>query len=145
MPLSIFQKSNTMQTHQRRKSIVKPKNHFAFNDYKGNRIECFTNLGSKHYSSNVMALRTGKFRVSRNDNEKGVRYFINDLREPDTETNAIIVFSEEHIELIERHEIKPAYTRDDLNVYYIGEYNHPNMKKKLIVTNVDVYEETLSA
>lgn len=133
-----------MQPYQHRKPIVKPRNHFAYNDCKGNRIECFTNLNSKFYTKDCIPLRTGKFRVSRNDNDKGSRYFINDLRDVETKPNAVVVFSERHLELIERHEIKAAFTRDDLNVYYIGEYNHPNMKKKLIVTDVDIYEEEVS-
>lgn len=123
------------------RNTIKPKNHFAFSDCRGNRIECFTNLNTKDHRKKYITLRTGKFRISRNDNDRGARYFINDLRELNDEPNAVAVFDEHHLELVERHDIKPAYVRDDLSIYFIGEYHHPNIKKKLIITDIGIHEE----
>lgn len=116
------------------------KHHYGYNDCTGNRIEWFSNLGPKLYKKGHLVLKTGKFRVTRKDNNKGHRYFINDLRDTSIEPNCVILFNEEDIQLVDKHEIKPAYTRDNLRVFYFGEYSHPNMKKKLIITADDIRE-----
>lgn len=121
------------------------KHHYGYNDCTGNRIEWFSNLGPKSYKKGHLALKTGKFRVTRKDNAKGHRYFINDLRDLSVVPNCVVLFNQADIDLVVKHEIKPAYTRDNLNVYYFGEYNHPNMKKKLIITADDIREENVLA
>lgn len=129
----------------RRRSIkTKMKNHFAFKDYRDNRIECFTDLETNTYGRDLITLRTGKFTVSRNDNPRGRRYFINDFRQPDVEPNAVAVFGKDLIELVENHDVVPIYTRDDISIYSIGEYAHPQIKKKLVITQTNIYEETVS-
>ena len=127
------------------RNTIRSKNHYAFNDARGNRIECFTNIKVRQHQRNIVGLRTGKFRISRNDNHKGPRYFINDLREVHEEPNAVAVFDEEHLEMIERHDILPVYVRDELSIYNIGVYYHPNIKKRLVITNDTIYEEKLKA
>lgn len=110
------------------------KNHYGYTDCNDVRIEWFTNLGPKFYKREYLTLKTGKFRISRKDNDRGRRYFINDLRDVTTEPNAVVLFHQEAMDLVEKHEIKPAYVRDDVKVYYFGEYDHPNLKQKLIIT-----------
>lgn len=116
------------------------KHHYGYNDCDGNRIEWFSNLGPKFYKKGYIALKTGKFRATRKDNNKGHRYFINDLRDTTVEPNCLVLFNKSDVDLVVKHEIKPAYTRDNLHVYYFGEYNHPNMKRNLIITADGVQE-----
>ena len=123
---------------------AKMKNHFAFNDANNNRIECFTDLDISDYDKDVIVLRTGKFKVSRNDNDRGPRYFINDYRDAHTVPNAVAIFNKKLRNLVEEHDVLPVYTRDELNIYQIGEYHHPQIKKKLVITITDIYEETVS-
>lgn len=130
----------------RRKSVrTKMKNHFAFTDFKDNRIECFTNLDTSTYDKDVIVLRMGQFTLTRNDNDRGPRYFINDYRDATVEPNAVAIFNEKLRMLVEKHEVLPLLTRDDLNVYQIGDYYHPQDKKKLVITATGVHEETVSA
>ena len=110
------------------------KYHYGYTDCNDNRIEWFTNLGPKFYKREYLTLKTGKFRISRKDNARGHRYFINDLRDANTEPNAVVLFDKVSIAFVEKHEVKPAYVRDDVKVYYFGEYSHPNLKKKLIIS-----------
>lgn len=110
------------------------KYHYGYNDCDGNRIEWFSDLGPKYYKKNYLTLKTGKFKVARKDNDKGHRYFVNDLRDVTVDPNCVILFAQDDVDLVLKHEIKPAYTRGSLNVYYFGEYSHPNMKKKLIIS-----------
>ena len=128
---------------RRRNSVKKLNNHFAFNDWRNNRIECFTDLDTSIYDKDFITLRTGKFKVSRNDNVRGNRYFINDFRSLQDEPNAVLLIAKRMIDLAEEHEIIPLYTRDDINIYQIGEYNHPQVKKRLVITQTDIYEEKL--
>ena len=116
------------------------KHHYGNNDCNGSRVEWFTNLGPVHYKKRYLTLKTGKFRVTRKDNDKGVRFFINDSRDATIEPNCVVLFDQEHMDLVARHEIKPAYTRDCLNVYFFGEYSHPNLKSKLIISADDIRE-----
>lgn len=133
-----------MLDSRRRSSKIKMKNHFAFKDYRDNRIECFTDLETNAYGRDLITLRTGKFSVSRSDNDKGRRYFINDFRQSDMEPNAVAVFGKHLIELVENHYVLPIYQRDDISIYNIGEYNHPQIKKRLIITQSEIYEEIVS-
>lgn len=120
------------------------KHHYGYNDCSGKRVEWFSDLGPKSYKKNYLMLKTGKFRVTRKDNEKGHRYFINDLRTEDVEPNCVVLFNQDDTDLVVKHEIKPAYTRDDLNVYFFGEYSHPNMKKKLVISADGIEEVDVS-
>lgn len=126
---------------RRTHSTQKMKNHFAFNDHRDIRIECFTNLDTNLYNQNLIQLRTGKFKISRNDTQLGKRYFINDYRESDIEPNAVMVCAESMIKLIDEHDVLPIYSRDDINIYNIGTYNHPQIKKRLIISSTTIYEE----
>lgn len=130
-----------MYINRRPNVKTKMKNHFAFNDHRDIRIECFTDLDIPTCIRDLITLRTGKFKISRNDSGMGKRYFINDYRETHVEPNAVALFSELMLELVEQHDIMPIYSRDDIHIYTIGEYNHPQIKKRLVITPTSVYEE----
>ena len=119
------------------------KNRFAFNSENDVRIECFTNLDTSNFNQDMIALRTGKFKISRNDTDKGKRYFISDHRETVEDSNAVVVFCPEKLELIKGHDILPIYDRDDVSVFATGVYNHPQIKKRLTITTSDIREDIL--
>ena len=120
-------------------SKVANKFHYGYNDCNGTRIEWFTNLGPKFYQKNYLTLKTGKFRVSRKDNENGHRYFINDMRDESIEANSVILFNEEDLNLVEEYKIAPAYTRDDVKVYYFGEYIHVSSSDVLVISPTGIH------
>lgn len=83
-------------------------------------IELFTQHPDDITDNVYPSLKMGKFRIRRDDNSIGERYFVSDLRDVGEEFNALLVHDTTDKETLDKYQIEPSYTCDRVRVYRYG-------------------------
>lgn len=109
------------------------------------RIELFTKNPDDHKDNEHITLRMGEFRVRREDNNIGERYFISDLRGENSliASNALLVHTEAEKHVASNFIEAPHYSCQRLCIYRFGTYPNEDKSKVLRVDHSGITVDNL--
>lgn len=109
------------------------------------RMEFFTKFPDDITDLKYPLVKMGQFRVRREDNTQGERYFVSDVRESELPLNAIVLHDDYDLKVMRKFEVIPNYTNDRIEVYRFAHYGdiHPTHALDISATGIKIIDKSL--
>lgn len=109
------------------------------------RMEFFTKFPDTITDLKYPLLKMGQFRLRREDNIQGERYFVGDVRETEVPVNAILLHDEYDLRVMRKFGITPNYVNDRIEVYRFGYYDnaHPTHTLEISAKGINIIDKSI--